>query len=184
MLPDRAARSASATRAVHALRRCEPGCWRRGSLDGGATELGRRQREGPLHGGCGPRLLHALEQCIEFIGEGVEGNLFRPDERPVFLDRDQHRARLVMLGNGEPTLSGDTIENPSKAVLGDAGRNLRRISELVATGTNTADYSRHGHSAPGRHHPLYPLWTKEPNWPIAKTCSSPRRRPTAVEVAV
>src|SRR5438067_3449692 len=71
MLPDLAARGASATRAVHALVRCAPGRRRRGSLDCGTTELGGRQRECLLHGGGDARLLHALEQRVEFVGQGI-----------------------------------------------------------------------------------------------------------------
>src|SRR6267378_5146489 len=116
MLPDRAARRPSATRAARALAPCATGCRRRRTLDRGATELSRRQSERLLHGRSGTRRLHALEQGIEFVREGVQGELFPPDQRAVFLDRNQHRARLVMLGNGKSPLSGDAIEDPPKAI--------------------------------------------------------------------
>src|SRR6185437_42338 len=149
MLAVRAARNASATRAARTLRRCAAARPQRWVLDRGTTELRGCQRKGLLHGSGSARLLHALEQRIEFVGERVESDGLRPDQRAVLVDRDQHRAGLVMLGNGEPALPGDTVEDASEAVLGDAGRNLRRTHDFLPRGANTADYGRHGESTPG-----------------------------------
>src|SRR5579864_8083099 len=144
MLAVRAARSALATRAARTLGYCAADCRNRRVLDGRTTELDWCERERLLHGSGSPRLLHALEQRIEFVGERVEGDRLRPDQCPVLVDRDQHRAGLVMLGNGEPALPGDTVEDASKAVLGGAGRDLRRPDDFLPRGANTADYGRHG----------------------------------------
>ena len=119
-----------------------------GFLDGGASELARRRREGSLHRRHLAGLLHALQQRVEFGRERVERDRLRPDERPVLVDRDQHGEWLFMPGDRERSLARNAIEHLPEAVLRLAGRYARCIERgkwaLAVSGGHVAPDGREG----------------------------------------
>jgi hypothetical protein len=91
-----------------------------------------------------PRFCIRSKSASKFFGERQRAR-FRSDQRPVFIDRYQHGAGLVMLGDGEPALPCDAIEDTSKAILGSARRDLRRIG---VEGRAEVSAVRRGHHVP------------------------------------
>src|SRR4051794_24282208 len=76
----------------------------------GTSELLGRHRKSLLHRDLGTRYLMSFIKGVEFFGKRADRALARFHEAAVLVDRDEHRERLVVLGNGDPAFTRDTIE--------------------------------------------------------------------------
>jgi hypothetical protein len=112
------------------------------------TEVGWRHGEGLLHRGGRTGLLQPFVDRIELFGKRRDAAPSGLDKAAVLVDRDQHRTRLVVLGDGDPAFAGNAIEDTAETVLGVARRNPRRVGE-IGGGRGGAAGSRHGGSSGG-----------------------------------